>query len=92
MIGSLEVGKRADIVIRTTDVPEYQPGYYPIQNLLMASRSRSIDIVIVNGRVVIRSGHSTRVDEHMVGEGARLHATRLANVVGIKPEESWPVQ
>jgi cytosine/adenosine deaminase-related metal-dependent hydrolase len=92
MIGSLEAGKKADIVIRTTEIPEYQPGYYPIQNLLMTSRGRSIDVVIVNGEVVIRGGHATRVDERAVGEGARLHATRLAEAVGIKPESAWPIQ
>jgi hypothetical protein len=68
MMGSLEPGKRADLVIRSGDLPEYQPGHYPIQNLLLASRGKSVDTVIVDGQIVVRGGHSTRVDEQVVYE------------------------
>src|SRR5690349_14753327 len=62
-MGSLEAGKWADIVIRSAGVPEFQPGHSVVQNLLLASRGKSVDTVIVDGQIVVRSGHSTRVDE-----------------------------
>ena len=52
-IGSLEPGKLADVVVRTTELPEFQPGHYPVQNLLLASRGKSVDTVLVDGQVVV---------------------------------------
>jgi 5-methylthioadenosine/S-adenosylhomocysteine deaminase len=91
MIGSLEPGKRADIVIRTAEAPEFQPGCFPVQNLLLASRGKSVDTVLVDGRVVVRGGHSTRVDEGEVFRGARETAWRLARGIGVDPAPRWPV-
>jgi 5-methylthioadenosine/S-adenosylhomocysteine deaminase len=90
-IGSLEAGKLADVVVRTTELPEFQPGHYPVQNVLLASRGRSVDTVLVDGQVVVRSGHSTRVDERAVCRAARESADRLAERIGIPANGSWPV-
>jgi cytosine/adenosine deaminase-related metal-dependent hydrolase len=90
-IGSLETGRLADIVVRTTELPEYQPGHYPVQNLLLASRGRSVDIVLVDGQIVIRAGHSTRVDQQAAYRAARASAGRLAGQIGIAANDSWPV-
>ena len=90
-IGSLEPGKLADVVVRTAELPEYQPGHYPVQNLLLASRGRSVHTVLVDGQVVVRSGHSTRVDEHDAYQAARTSADRLAGQIGIPLNGSWPV-
>ena len=65
-LGSLEVGKRADLVIRREDLPEAQPGVDLIRSMVHSSRSKSIDTVIVNGQVIVEGGHSTRVDEEEV--------------------------
>jgi 5-methylthioadenosine/S-adenosylhomocysteine deaminase len=91
LIGSLEPGKLADVVVRMTELPEYQPGHYPVQNLLLASRGKSVDTVLVDGRVVVRSGHSTQVDEHAVYRAARSSADRMAGEIGIPLNGGWPV-
>jgi 5-methylthioadenosine/S-adenosylhomocysteine deaminase len=90
-IGSLEPGKLADVVVRTNELPEFQPGHYPVQNLLLSSRGRSVHTVLVNGQVVVRSGHSTQVDEQAVYRAARTSADRLAGQTGIPLNGSWPV-
>ena len=90
-IGSLEAGKCADIVIRSASIPEFQPGHYLVQNLLLASRGKSVDTVIVDGQIVVRSGHSTRVDEGVVYDTARRRATDLGRRIGAAPVPRWPV-
>ena len=82
-LGSLEPGKCADLVIRHRDIPESQPGFDPIQDILLVSRSRSVDKVICNGQVVIEGGHSTRIDEHALARRARGAANRLCVAAGI---------
>lgn len=90
-IGSLEVGKRADVVVRRTDLPEWEPATNPIRNLIFASRSKSVDTVIVNGEVIVEGGHSARVDERAVYRGAAARARRLLTRIGQDPEWRWPV-
>lgn len=84
-VGSLEVGKRADMVMRNPDLPESQPGFDPVQDMMLVSRSRSVDTVICNGDIVIQGGRSTRLDEHSLAVRARRTAIRLAGVVGLEP-------
>jgi len=74
-IGSLEVGKLADLVVRHESLPEALPGADPIRSMVQSSRSKSIDIVMVNGEVIVEKGHSIRVDEEEVYARSR-EATR----------------
>ena len=60
-IGSLEVGKRADIVIHTLDRPEMIPATNMVRNLFYASGSKSVHTVIVNGRIVLEEGRFRRI-------------------------------
>ncbi|MCB1486542.1 MAG: amidohydrolase family protein [Bauldia sp.] len=62
-LGSIEVGKRADIVIHTLDRPEMIPTTNMIRNLFYASRSKSVHTVIVDGKVVLDAGRFTTFDE-----------------------------
>ena len=61
-IGSLEPGKRADIVIRANDVPEAFPLTDPISQIVFSSRSKSVHTVLIDGRVVLDARRPTRVD------------------------------
>jgi cytosine/adenosine deaminase-related metal-dependent hydrolase len=62
-IGSIESGKRADIVIHTLSRPEMIPTTNMVRNLFYASRSKSVHTVIVNGRVVLEEGAFVGIDE-----------------------------
>ena len=96
-IGSLEVGKRADLVIRRDDLPEAQPllaqdmvdldrrrASGALQSIMYASQSKSVDTVIVNGKVVVENGHSTQIDEeqayHDATEATRRVFKRMGNL------------
>jgi 5-methylthioadenosine/S-adenosylhomocysteine deaminase len=62
-IGSLEVGKRADLVLHTLDRPEMRPTSDMIRNLVFSSRAKSIRSVVIDGRLVIDEGVFPRLDE-----------------------------
>ena len=57
-LGSIEAGKRADIVIRNDATPEAWPRINMERQQLLLARSRSVDTVIVDGRVVLRGGRT----------------------------------
>jgi cytosine/adenosine deaminase-related metal-dependent hydrolase len=62
-IGSIEAGKRADIVIHTLNRPEMIPTTNMIRNLFYSSRSKSVHTVIVNGRIVLDEGVFAGINE-----------------------------
>jgi len=61
-IGSLEPGKKADIVLVKYDAPHYHPAADPITHLVYSGRDADVDTVIVNGKVVMRKGQLTTID------------------------------
>ena len=62
-IGSIEIGKEADIVLFDTARPEWQPLINPVANLVYSATGDSVRDVFVAGEHVVRAGHSTRFDE-----------------------------
>src|SRR5262245_16054989 len=90
-IGSIEPGKRADIVIRTGDLPDAQPNVAPVKQLMLVSRTKGVDTVLCNGEVLVRRGALTRLDEAEVYALGRASAKRLAERAGVKIKNRWPV-
>jgi 5-methylthioadenosine/S-adenosylhomocysteine deaminase len=90
-IGSLEPGKLADLVIRRDDLPEAQPGLDPIRAIAYSGRAKSVDTVVVDGKVVVANGHSTRVDEQAVYERARVAARGLLERMNWSVQPRWPL-
>ena len=62
-IGSIEVGKKADLVLHTLDRPEMRPTSDMIRNLVFSSRAKSIRCVVIDGRVVLDEGAFPHLDE-----------------------------
>lgn len=90
-LGSLAVGKRADLVIRHTDLPEAWPDLDPVRSNICSSRSKSIDTVIVNGNVIVQNGHSTQVDEEELFAKSRETSTEVLKRMNRKPPVGhWP--
>jgi cytosine/adenosine deaminase-related metal-dependent hydrolase len=63
-----------DLVIRSQDISEAQPGLNPLREIMLVSRSKSVDTVIVDGRIVIRHGRLALADEASVFARARVRA------------------
>jgi cytosine/adenosine deaminase-related metal-dependent hydrolase len=65
-IGSLEPGRKADIVLLDLDSLLYTPLNDPATHLVYAENGSSVDCVLVAGEVVVEDGRLTRVDEAAV--------------------------
>ncbi len=90
IIGSLKPGKRADIVVRKAGLAELSPGVDPVHQLICVGHGPTADTVIVNGRIVLRDGRSTLVDEAVVFQEARASVQRMSERLGLKPPGLWP--
>jgi hypothetical protein len=89
LIGSLEIGKRADIVIRSAEAAEMAPGVDPAHQLIAIGHGATADTVLVNGRVVLKSGRSTMLDECAVASDAHQSAKRVAQRLGLRPPSTY---
>jgi len=61
--GSLEVGKRADLIMLRTDTLAFTPMNDVRKHLVYADNGSSLELVMVNGAVVLRDNKLTQVDE-----------------------------
>src|SRR5688572_18916199 len=81
-IGSLEVGKRADLVVVSTAGARMTPLYNPISHLVYAARGEDVRTVMVNGRVLMRDRRMLTLDEAAVLAEARTFADAVRAAVG----------
>jgi len=71
-IGSLEIGKKADLVGFDFRRAHLTPDTNSLGNLVHVAQGRDVDFVIVDGEVVVEGGRATLVDEEDIRrEGAR---------------------
>jgi 5-methylthioadenosine/S-adenosylhomocysteine deaminase len=62
-IGSIEIGKDADVVLFDTQRPEWQPLINPVANLVYSATGDSVRDVFVAGEHVVSGGRLTKIDE-----------------------------
>ena len=92
-IGSIEVGKQADMVFFDTRRPEWQPLYNPVSNLVYSATGSSVTTVLVGGEIVVEDGHLTKIDEDAVFDEVGDMVKRLAGALDLDKMITlrWPV-
>ncbi len=76
-IGSLEIGKRADLVAFDFRRPHLTPATNPLGNLVHVAHGRDVELVIVDGDVVVEGGAPTKVDEAAIRRDAEAAIAAL---------------
>lgn len=65
-LGSLEVGKRADLIVVDLDAPHLRPAHDPWSTLAYAAHSADVRDTVVDGRVLMRGRELLTLDERAV--------------------------
>jgi 5-methylthioadenosine/S-adenosylhomocysteine deaminase len=82
-IGSIEVGKRADLIVVDRDGPHLAPGSEPWSTLVYAARGTDVRFVMVDGEILVRDFELARADPVQVGHAAREAAAELVARAGL---------
>jgi cytosine/adenosine deaminase-related metal-dependent hydrolase len=91
-LGSIEPGKRADLVLFDTQRPEWQALFNPVNNLVYNADGRSVHTVIVDGRVVVDAYRQSFVDEARLFARVQELGERLLARTGVTlPRPRWPI-
>ena len=76
-IGSIEAGKRADIVIIDFDNLHQTPMYNVYSHLVYATKAGDVRHVIINGKIVMRDRNLLTLDENGIKKDANLYREKI---------------
>ncbi len=76
-IGTLEVGKKADIVLMDFSKPHLRPLHDVCANMVYSARGTDVDTVIVDGRILMEKRHVKTLNEQQVMVEAEKTASAL---------------
>ena len=79
--GSLETGKRADVIIVSLDAARQTPMYDPLSHLVYVTRGDDVRTTIVNGKVLMRERKVLTLESAAVLRGAKRWATLVSAAV-----------
>ncbi|WP_255269113.1 amidohydrolase family protein [Actinomadura madurae] len=82
--GSMTPGKQADLLILRTDTPGMAAAHDPVAAVVLSADTRSVDTVLVGGRVVKRGGALLNQDVPSLLTSLEDSAERLTQ--GPRPE------
>ncbi|MBI4321905.1 MAG: amidohydrolase [Chloroflexi bacterium] len=90
-LGSLEAGKKADIVILDARRSEWLPLFNVLNNLVYSADGHSVDTVMIDGQVVMEDRKITLVDELQVCEQIQKVGERALKRIGLPVRTRWRV-
>ena len=80
-IGSLETGKRADLITINLDVANAVPLFDPYSQVVYALKGGNVLDVVVNGKEVVREHRAVTLDQAAIMAKAREYGLSVAQSV-----------
>ena len=82
-IGSLEAGKKADLIVVNPDSAGMLPMHDPVANMVYAMRSDNVESVMVAGRWLMKDHKILTVNEPEIIQESKRRAAAIAQRAGI---------
>ncbi len=83
-LGSLEVGKQADIVLVDMDKPHLYPLLMPAYRLIYFAKGSDVDTVIVNGEILLENRQAKTVSERKILDAAQEEILKAIDRVNLQ--------
>jgi 5-methylthioadenosine/S-adenosylhomocysteine deaminase len=83
-LGSLEPGKRADLIVVDTTAPRLNPLFDPVSHLVYAAKGADVRHSVIEGRVVMRDGRPLTLDAAAVLAESARYREQVARSVGLQ--------
>ena len=90
-IGSIEEGKKADLVLFDTRRPEWRALFNPVNNLVYSADGRSVHTVIVDGQVRVENYRPVFVEEGRLIDRVQSLGEELLGRTEVAFPSRWPV-
>ncbi|KFZ05380.1 hypothetical protein V501_08406 [Pseudogymnoascus sp. VKM F-4519 (FW-2642)] len=91
-IGSLEIGKKADFVAIDVGGIHSQPWFNPVSAVVYTATGRDVDVVVVDGKIVVKGGELLTMNEKEIIEEAVMRSREVVERAGLteKVKGRWP--
>ena len=81
LVGTLEVGKRADVIAIRMDGPHQLPVYNPISQLAYTTKSSDVRYVFIDGKLVMQDGKVFAINEPELLARIEVQAARVRELM-----------
>ena len=82
-IGSIEVGKKADLIIVNLRKPHLTPTFNPVSSIVYAAEGSDVQTTIIDGRIIMDNRVVKTLNEDKIIQVATERATRLLERAGV---------
>lgn len=82
-VGSLEIGKKADVTICGLNQIQMTPNIKPISALVMAANGLNVDTVIIDGEIVLKDKEFTKIDVEAIIYKANKKIREMIEKAGV---------
>jgi 5-methylthioadenosine/S-adenosylhomocysteine deaminase len=83
-IGSLEPGKKADLILISLDEPNAVPMYDVYAQIAYSLKASDVETVVIGGRIVMRNHKLLTLDEPKILEKAREYQQSVSTSLGMQ--------
>ena len=91
-IGSLEEGKKADLIILSASNPHMTPMLNPLSNLIYSVSGREVQTVIIDGKIVMKDREVLTLNENRILEEASERAAAVVERSGLNVSPKWRIE
>jgi 5-methylthioadenosine/S-adenosylhomocysteine deaminase len=93
-VGSLEMGKKADLIMLDITRPEWIPHHNIISNIVQSSSGDTVDFMMVDGEVIYQDRQIKTVDEKALLQAANKAGLAVAKRTGLDyfGLSPWPMR
>lgn len=92
ILGSLEPGKKADLILINPRQPHAVPNFDIISNLVYTGQGTDVETVLIDGQVVMDDRRLLTADSEAILAEAEKRGRALIDRTGIQVGSSWPIE
>lgn len=88
-LGSIEVGKKADLILVSLKKPHLTPALNPVSHLVYAAEGPDVETVIIDGKIMMENRIVKTFDEEKVIQEANRRGEKLLERAGVQIASKW---
>ena len=88
-LGSIEVGKKADLILVSLKKPHLTPALNTVSHLVYAAEGPDVETVIIDGKIVMENRSVKTFDEEKVIQEANRRGEKLLERAGVEITSKW---
>lgn len=91
-IGSLEIGKKADVVLIDCSNPRISPNINPVSAVVYSAKGSDVDNVMIDGKWIVRDRVINTMNENEILSEADKAVRAVLRRTGVVNEPKWPME